>query len=87
MSRYYKQPEFMGGKKVFAKEVPSSFYSIFFINSNPSATFELEVMKHENSFNRTKEEINSMFNTYSTKERAKKALTRTKKALSAKYDR
>lgn len=79
--KYYQQPDFMGGKKVLSKDVPDNFYTIYFPENVPNEPSDCEVMEHENSLCRTKKDLDSDFNTYSTKTKANQALVRVRKAL------
>ena len=79
----YKQPDFIGGKEVLAKDVPDNFYTVYFPENVPNEPSDCEVLEHENSFCRTKKDLDSDFNTYSTKTKANQALKRVQTALKA----
>jgi hypothetical protein len=81
MTKYYTQPDFMGGKKVLAKDVPNNYYSVYAEESLLGDVSELSVIKHDNDPCFTKKDIAKQFNSFPNKESARSALSAIKNIL------
>lgn len=77
----YKQPNYMGGDTVLAKDVPNNYYAIYFPGELAYTNSEVEILKHENSPCFTKDQVDLQFNCFSTKEKAHQAQAAIVRAL------
>ena len=78
--KYYTQPEWLGGKRVLAKNVPDNYYSIYSKEEDPNCEGDLMVMEHENNMCLTYAQFKKHFNSFGTKKEANAALRIIKKA-------
>ena len=78
--KYYTQPDYLGGKRVLAKNVPDKYYSIYAEDQDPCSSADLKVLEHENNPCLTFSQLRKMFNYFVTREEANAALRIIKKA-------
>lgn len=75
-----KQPDYLGGKRVLAKNVPDNYYSIYAEYQDPCSPADLKVLEHENNPCFTFSQIRKLFNHFGTRKEANAALRIIKKA-------
>ena len=78
--KYYTQPDFLGGKRVLAKNVPDKYYSVYCEDNDANCPSELKVMEHENNLCLTYAQFKKIFNQFGTRKEANAALRIIKKA-------
>lgn len=78
--KYYTQPDYLGGKRVLAKNVPDIYYSIYSRDEDPNHSDDLRVMEHENNMCLTYSKFKKHFNAFGTKKEANAALRIIRKA-------
>lgn len=83
--KYYTQPEYVGGKKVKASDVPENWHSVYFEDEHANDSSEVEILTHENSSCLTRKQIDKQFNAFRTKRDALKAAAQIRKVLRGKF--
>lgn len=78
--KYYTQPDYLGGKRVLAKNVPNTYYYIYSREADPCGHEDFKVLEYENNMCLTYAQIKKMFNYFGTRKEANVALRIIKKA-------
>ncbi len=82
--KYYTQPEWLGGKRVLAKNVPDNYYSICCDIGAPENATDFEVLEHDNNMCITYSQFKKHFNSFGTRKEARAALKTIRKAYGGK---